>query len=205
MKHAVSSTIVAVLFAVAGCGAGDEGRSDVSDAGSTAGTSDRVAAATAAEAPAATFKPGAEPVTSTAKIGDPITIAYRMIGQPVIGQPLTIDLRISSVSGAQPVRVDYRIVDASALQLAESQLQYATVDPVAGDEGASEQVTVVPLREGRLYLNVAASIDTEQGAMSTVTAIPIQVGSTARVTEDNGELSRDASGETVRVLDGSED
>ena len=142
---------------------------------------------------------------TTAKISAPVAIAYRVIGEPVIGQPLTIDLSISSAFGPQPVRVDYRIVDGSALQLAESQLQYATVDAVADDAGASEQVTVVPLREGRLYLNVAASIDTDQGAMSTVTAIPIQVGTPARSAEDNGELQRDASGESVRVLDGSED
>jgi hypothetical protein len=193
MTYRIQTTLIASLLAISACSAGEQQEAAATDG------------APAAEPQAGLGKPEAERTMTTAKISAPVAIAYRVIGEPVIGQPLTIDLRISSVSGAQPIRVDYRIVDGSALQLAESQLQYATVDSVAGDEGASEQVTVVPLREGRLYLNVAASMDTEQGAMSTVTAIPIQVGSTARVTEENGELSRDASGESVRVLDGSED
>lgn len=192
--------LIATLLSIAACSA-DERQAARSDAMPSAESRNE----SPAELPAMSIKTGAEPTMTTAKISAPVAIAYRVIGEPVIGQPLTIDLRISSAFGPQPVRVDYRIVDGSALQLAESQLQYATVDAVADNAGASEQVTVVPLREGRLYLNVAASIDTDQGEMSTVTAIPIQVGTATRSAEDNGEVQRDASGESVRVLDGSED
>jgi len=201
MNCRTPTTLIATILAIAACSADDDGQAARSDAMPAAES--RIESP--AESPAMTVKAGAEPTMTTAKISAPVAIRYRVIGEPVIGQPLTIDLSISSAFGPQQVRVDYRIVDGSALQLAESQLQYATVDAVADDAGSSEQVTVVPLREGRLYLNVAASIDTEQGAMSTVTAIPIQVGTAVRSAEDNGELQRDASGESVRVLDGSED
>ena len=69
-----------------------------------------------------------------------------------------------------------------------------------GDVGGRQQVTVIPMREGRLYLNVSASVETETGSMSTVTAIPIQVGDAPRELQDHGELTTDESGEAIRVL-----
>ena len=62
------------------------------------------------------------------------------------------------------------------------------------------QATIIPLREGRLYLNVSASIETEEGTMSTVTAIPVQVGEGGREVEENGTLSTDENGEAIRSL-----
>lgn len=172
------------------------------DAGATAdGGAAGADGGTAPEAVA--VKPGAETET-TAKIGGPVSIAYRIVGQPVIGQPLSIDLRVSSALGDQPVRLDYRILDASALQLAEAQTPFATVAPSAGEQG-QQQVTVVPLREGRLFLNVAATVETAEGSMSTVTAIPIQVGDRRREPVENGRLETGENGDSVRVLSGSED
>ncbi len=168
------------------------------------GTSSPAAGAESAAAKP-TVQPAAEAESATAKMGGPITMSYRLIGVPVVGQPLAIDLEIASALGDQPVRIDYRILDPTALRLAESQSPYATVARTAPDAVGTEQVSVVPLREGRLYLNVAASIETEQGSMSTVTAIPIQVGSAVREAQENGRLSTEPDGESVRVLSGSEE
>ena len=140
----------------------------------------------------------------TAKIGGPVTINYRLIGRPAIGQPLSIALLVTSALTDRPVRVDYRILDVTALRLADSQLPYATIDQATDVSAGEEQVTVVPLREGRTYLNVAATVETEEGSIATVTAIPIQVGERTRARE-NGVLSTDSDGAPIRVLQGSED
>jgi hypothetical protein len=181
------------LLAAAGCGAAGDDAAEPQP-----GASADIAA------PAETAESTDEPPPS-AKVGGPISIAYRLIGEPVIGQPLAIELRVASALGDQPVRIDYRILDATALRLAESQSPYATVARTAPDAVGNEQVTVVPLREGRLYLNVAASVETGEGSISTVTAIPIQVGNTARDTPENGRLATDDAGEAVRVLEGSDE
>ena len=47
--------------------------------------------------------------------------------------------------------------------------------PTADTSPSVQQVRLVPLRAGRLFLNVAASVETEDGKRSTVLAIPIQV------------------------------
>lgn len=237
MKYVLVSAMTAVVLAVPGCDSTRDATVDAastveSDAGSATAADSSIGPSTGPSTGSLTDSPAdllsespdsAAPVPTlnpekraeqgskrTAKIGGPVSITYRIVGQPVIGQPLSIDLRVSSSLGGQPVRLDYRILDASALQLAEAQLPSATVPfatgaEAAGIEAGAQQVTVVPLREGRLYLNVAATVDTAEGSMSTVTAIPIQVGDSRAQRRENGRLDTGTDGEAVRVLQGSDD
>lgn len=170
--------------------------------GNSPGDDDAATAAAdvATKAPGVTFTPkGDTPVSG--KPSGPITVAYRLIGKPVVGQPIAVDLRVMSTLEGKPVTLDYRVHDTTALMLAESQPRTTTLAASANREGErAQQVTVIPMREGRLYLNVSASVDTENGTMSTVTAIPIQVGDAPRKLQDNGVLSTDDQGDAVRVL-----
>jgi hypothetical protein len=68
------------------------------------------------------------------------------------------------------------------------------------DAWADQRVTIIPQREGRLYLNVSASIASDGGRSSTTIAIPIQVGQGGRELEEQGELAIDEDGELIRVL-----
>ena len=181
------ATILAAAGMLAACGAAEQG----SDAQATVDVSN--------SAPEVSFTPGSD-FAAASKPGGPVSVGYRIIGQPVVGQPVAIELRLVSALGTQPINVGYRINDASAMQLAESQPPFITVAPAAVEEPTMHQVTIVPLREGRLYLNVSASVETEEGTMSTVTAIPVQVGEGGREVEENGELSTDENGEAIRSL-----
>ncbi|MDH3748035.1 MAG: hypothetical protein OER97_07480 [Gammaproteobacteria bacterium] len=156
------------------------------------------------DAPIVTFTPKSDTMSS-GKPSGPITVAYRIIGKPVVGQPVAIDLRVSSTLGPQPINIGYRINDATAMQLAKSQPETVSLAPNSDDQMGVQQVRIVPMREGRLYLNVSASVETENGSMSTVTAIPIQVGDAARPLSKNGELQIDAEGNQIRVLPAKED
>lgn len=157
------------------------------------------------KAPSVTFTPGSDQAATTTPVG-PVSVSYRIIGKPVVGQPVAVELNVNSKLDAQPVTVNYRINDATAMQLARSQPESVTIAPredmVAGGR---ERVTIIPMREGRLYLNVSASVETESGSMSTVTAIPIQVGDAPRELTDHGELQTDEEGNAVRVLPVEED
>lgn len=154
--------------------------------------------------PSVTFTPKGDSA-SAGKPSGPITVAYRLIGKPVVGQPIAVDLRVMSTIEGKPVTLNYRINDSTALVLAESQPASVTMTAIAGEElERPQQVTVIPMREGRLYLNVSASVDTESGSMSTVTAIPIQVGDAPRQMQENGTLDTDEKGESVRILPANE-
>ena len=156
-------------------------------------------------APNVTFTPekGAGPATAAAP-GGPVSVSYRIIGKPVVGQPVAIDLRFVSLVSDRPLNVSYRINDPTSLRLAESQPASLSVAPAEDRGGRPQQVTIIPLREGRLYLNVAASVETENGTLSTVTAIPIQVGEAPRSVQENGIAGTDENEEAIRSLPAQE-
>jgi hypothetical protein len=112
---------------------------------------------------------------------------------------------VQSNLGLQPITLSYRVNDTTAMEFAEA--QEASVSIAATDDTGPtlQQVQVVPLREGRLFLNVSATIETENGTTSTVTAIPIEVGEAPRQPQENGEVLTDEDGELVRSLPASED
>ena len=153
------------------------------------------------DAPAVTFTPQKDVAGDVAgKPRGPITVSYRIIGKPVVGRPVAIEIAIASSLGNQPLKVEYRTNDTTAMRLAESELRELTISPTAEDPGATQQVTVIPMREGRLYLNVSVSVETENGSMSTVTAVPIQVGEAPRSIQENGTATTDENGEAIRSL-----
>jgi len=147
-----------------------------------------------------TFKPSAEYDGTVAKPGSPFSISYKIIGAPIVGSPLTINLRVASALGARSVTLSYRITDASAMVLAESQPASVLMEQAANEASFTQQVTIIPQRDGRSYLNVSASFETENGTMSTVMAIPIQVGIGTRELQEHGVVELDEDGEAVRVL-----
>jgi hypothetical protein len=152
-------------------------------------------------APSVSFKTSEDDYDGTVtKPGSPYSISYRIIGSPIIGSPLTVDLRVTSTLDPRPMTLDYRINDDSSMMFAESQPRSIRMELADNERAFKQQVTVIPQREGRHYLNLSASFETENGTRSTVTAIPIQVGTGTRELQPHGELQEDENGESVRVL-----
>ncbi|MGI9248497.1 MAG: hypothetical protein ACR2QI_05750, partial [Woeseiaceae bacterium] len=151
-------------------------------------------------APEVSFKPEPGIDGTIAKPGSPFLVSYKVIGTPIVGSPVTVDLRVKSTLGSRPVNVSYRINDASAMMFHEAQPLEVEMAPAANEDFVAQQVTVIPQREGRLYLNIGASVETDDGSMSSMMAIPIQVGSGGLELQENGEVQLDENGEAIRVL-----
>lgn len=161
-------------------------------------TDSSVAKVAAAEASA---KPLNDAYDGTvAKPGSPYSISYRIVGTPIVGSPVVVDLRVASSLGSQPVNVDFRINDASSMLFGESQPASIRREMADNESSIKQKVTIIPQREGRFYLNVSASFDTETGTQSTVMAVPIQVGTGGRELQEHGTVELDENGEAVRVL-----
>jgi len=181
MKRAIFSVLAILTLAACGNGTVEAPESD--------GTATK-AATTAAH---------------TEKAQGPVQIDYKIIGIPIVGQPVGIDLQVTSKIGPQEMTLSYRVNDSTAMQFAETQLDRVSLAATRDARPSLQQVQVIPLREGRLFLNVSVSIETDDGTMSSVTAIPIQVGAAPRQAQDNGELVTDEDGEQVRSLPAKED
>jgi hypothetical protein len=188
MKQLIS--LIAVMCLAAGCSNGsvDKGNSEIA----------------AAADPAATSAKTRDDYADTSKPQAPVTISYQIIGAPIVGQPLAIDLKVQSTLGPQEIVLSYRINDTTAMQFMEAQPARVTIAPTNDVEPSLQQIRVVPLREGRLFLNVSASVMGQDSLLSSVTAIPIQVGAAPRVIQENGELSTDENGELIRSLPATE-
>jgi hypothetical protein len=139
-------------------------------------------------------------VRTPARPGTLFDVDYRIIGTPIVGSPVSIDLEIRSALGDEAIDIGYYIPDPSALAMDEAQLRNLTRAPQAGEASIRERVTVIPQREGRLYVNVRASRGGSDGSMSTMISIPIHVGNVDTSLQEHGELETNEEGETTRVL-----
>jgi len=149
----------------------------------------------------ASDKPSVDTFVSTVvKPGSPYSVSYRIIGTPIVGSPVMVELQLESNQGTQPLNLEYRINDATSMVLGESQPATVRMEFAANESAFTQQVTIIPQREGRFYLNVSASFETADGTMSTITAIPIQVGTGTRELQPHGEVQLDEDGNAVRVL-----
>lgn len=192
MSHSKSTFLAAMalmLFGVSACQ--DKGiSSDATPAAATA-TGETGIAAQPVPSPA---------TTSPGKPTAPVDISYEIIGTAIVGTPVSINIVVTSEFG--PVDVEYSIVDSSALTFQSGQVERRQVlDPSSGDV---QQLTVIPLREGRVYVNVSAEIPSAQGLNIRSIAIPIQVGSAADMSVVNGELVDGPGGEKVNSMPAQE-
>ena len=145
-------------------------------------------------------KPASQFDGTVTKIGSPFSISYKIIGTPVVGSPVTIQLRVISAFAAQQAEISYSIPDDSSMVLHEAQPQTVVAEFADNEKWLEQRVTIIPMREGRLYLNVAASAQAADGRTMTMMAVPIQVGQGGRDLEEQGELATDEDGEAIRVL-----
>jgi hypothetical protein len=133
--------------------------------------------------------------TSPGKPSAPITIDYEVLGKPIVGLPVAINVSVHATEDTGPISVQYSINDASALLFQEGQVERRSYRNRS--ELDTQQVAVVPQREGRLYINISAEVQTPGGSMIKSMAIPIQVGNAPVQPEINGELREGPDGETV--------
>lgn len=178
MKIRISFAIVVLLLALGGC------QQDAGTAGAPpAAVKDKSAASMTQRSPG---KPSA-----------PVSIDYKILGTPLVGQPVAVEITVASNDPGQSMRLSYFIDDSDSMLFADAQPESIDVEIPRDQPVAARQVRVVPQREGRLYLNVTAAVTTPDGMMLKSIAVPISVGSNAVRLDLNGELKQAENGETV--------
>ena len=190
-------TIAASALLVSACA--DDSRP--TDAGQNTGPA---ASAEGAATETAASKPMLEPLeqdrSSPGKPQAPISINYDILSNPIVGAPVQINVDVQSDHG--PVTVRYSISDQSALMFQDGQVESLEIrDP---SRRTPRQVAVIPQREGRVYVNVSAEVQTIDGPMIRSLAIPIKVGNAPQETTSQGEVVEGPDGETVISLPAQE-
>ena len=137
----------------------------------------------------------------TVKPGPPISVDYTLRGEPTVDEPLVIELVIASATSGEPLA---SFAPRGELMLAKSQspqLALKTSGGVNGEPPLSQtrEVVVVPLQEGRSYLNVLIEAEHDGEPVAKAVAIPIQTGDAPPVMLPNG-VEIDSDGEIVNSL-----
>lgn len=105
----------------------------------------------------------------------PLSLSYRVAGNAVVGQPVAIEVSVETALSERPVVLRYRAPEADSLAFPESQAMAMEVLVVEGARRRPQQITVIPNRDGRIFLTVSASIETDTGAVSRSISVPIDV------------------------------
>jgi len=140
--------------------------------------------------------PSAPLPASAGKLSAPISFDYAITGNPVVGQPVAVNVQVSSPLNDRTITLHYRMNEVGSMTFPESQAESMALVPLADSELRSQQLTLVPQREGRLFMVVSAEIETDNGTMMKSISIPIQVGRAMSVPNDGGELVEGTDGET---------
>ena len=183
MKRIHSNRLLPIVIAVLSMAACSENSGNTGSAGSAA-TASKPAPNVADSGSMSAGKPSA-----------PITMDYEVLGKAFVGLPVAINVTVRATQDTGPIFVQYSINDASALRFQEGQVEQRQYSDRSDLD--MQQVVVVPQREGRLYINVSAEVQTPRGIMIKSMAIPIQVGNAPVQPQINGELKVGPDGETV--------
>ena len=120
----------------------------------------------------------------------PVEIDYRLLGTPAVGQPLQIEVRVSSrVQGSRAVA---RLHPGPALRLESSALLQAT-----GEDGMQRVIQITPQQGGRAYLSVHAEVEVDGIIQGRSVSIPILVGDASGTAPTPGLLTTDAAGAAI--------
>lgn len=113
-------------------------------------------------------------VSSSGKPGAPVELKFDITARPRLGTPLEVTVAVlPRGAGITQLRVVFQSNDAVEVQSgSEMAVQERPADGVA----VSHTVTVVPRRDGVLYLGAVALVEGSGGSVARSFAIPIIVG-----------------------------
>lgn len=118
----------------------------------------------------------------------PVTLDYRVVGNPVVGKAVGIEIQVDTPVTDRPVDLEFRVPEANSILFPEAQPQSVQVVSLAGAELRPQTVNVIPQRDGRVFLTVTARLETDRGAVRKSMSVPLQV---ARAPLEAGESSAD--------------
>ncbi len=122
---------------------------------------------------------GEAPTTGAPLAGEtastPVTLDYRVVGNPVVGKPVGIEIQVDTPVTDRPIELEYRVPEANSITFPEAQPQTVQLVSLAGAEFRPQTVNVIPQRDGRVFLTVTARLETDKGAVRKSLSVPLQV------------------------------
>ncbi len=146
-------------------------------------------------APAGAAKPGAHAhaARSAGKRQAPLALRYELLGKPVLGEPLLVDLYLTPTRSVGEVQIQVGSDPSLLLKNADaSRVLRSRMDA----QGWYQRIELTPMAQGLNYVHVSALADVQGVAQGAAFAVPVQIGEQTRQ-KVNGQLSRDSNGQAI--------
>ena len=133
----------------------------------------------------------------TSKIRPPVTVDYKILGTPTLGQPLEVELTVHSSVADTAVRVEYHAMDSNALKMQAINNDGQSFKLVNANVPNRQKIVVIPQQEGRNVFLVTTYLQLPSGDVANSRAIAITVGDGEKADNRNGNLTLDENGEAI--------
>ena len=106
-------------------------------------------------------------------------IKYDIQGKPIIGQAVSVKLIFDGSLESEQIQIEFKIEDPSSMIFSESQVEKINLqyNKIKNDNIFIQNVSIIPQKTGRIFLNVILSYEIKSGIVSIMKAIPIYVDS----------------------------
>ena len=104
-----------------------------------------------------------------------ISIDYEILNTPKINETVLVNLLISSADKTEEIHIRYQITIAEDLKFNEEQLRDIKLTPKIDGTDHNLQISLIPLRKGRVFFVISATINYEKKSVTKTLSIPLNV------------------------------
>ena len=106
---------------------------------------------------------------------DMISIDYEILNTPKINETVLVNLSISSADRTEEIHLRYQITIEEDLKFNENQLRDIKLTPKMDGTNHNLQISLIPLRKGRVFFVISATINFEKKSVGKTLSIPLNV------------------------------
>ena len=106
---------------------------------------------------------------------DMISIDYEILNTPKINETVLVNLSISSADRTEEIHLSYQITIEEDLKFNENQLRDIKLTPKMDGTNHNLQISLIPLRKGRVFFVISATINYEKKSVGKTLSIPLNV------------------------------
>lgn len=139
-------------------------------------------------------KKQANTMSSPGKPSAPINLDYSFNGKPTLGQPLSVNIKLTEIYNAKPVKAALKYSPELIENKAVSKMSFKS-----SPQESSQSITITPIENGIYFINIQASTEVNGKTMYKAFSIPVEVGEVdwAEYTKPEGTISNDSQGGKV--------
>ena len=106
---------------------------------------------------------------------DMISIDYEILNTPKINETVLVNLLISSADKTEEIHLRHQIMIEEDLKFNENQLRDIKLTPKMDGTDHNLQISLIPLRKGRVFFVISATINYEKKSVVKTLSIPLNV------------------------------